>query len=110
MHAGTGYFPCAMSCRKTCFSEEESKDLHWPRNLDDLKQVSHILQAGVDKHQLLFFYGFSLLYVFKQTFAIPGSLILNVTAGLLFGTVMGTMATTILCSLGTCVPLTWVFL
>eukprot|EP01138_Halocafeteria_seosinensis_P015879 gb/GECG01016205.1/.p1 GENE.gb/GECG01016205.1/~~gb/GECG01016205.1/.p1 ORF type:complete len:362 (+),score=35.98 gb/GECG01016205.1/:1-1086(+) len=84
----------------TCFSEEESKQLHWPKNLEELKDVSHILRAGVEKHQTLVFFAFVVLYTFKQTFAIPGSLILNVTAGVLFGTVLGTLATSIFCALG----------
>ena len=32
---------------------------------------------------------FSTLYVFKQTFAVPGSFVLNVAAGAVFGTTFG---------------------
>jgi len=59
--------------------------LQFPTNLEDLKEIAHILKELNDDQQASVLLLFSSAYLYKQTFAIPGSVFLNLLAGALFG-------------------------
>lgn len=74
-----------------------------PSNIDDLKELNAALEKIIDSSKptvILFFSALYILYALpfpcsncclfsKQTFSIPGSALLNVLAGKLFGFVLG---------------------
>ncbi|GMR50974.1 hypothetical protein PMAYCL1PPCAC_21169, partial [Pristionchus mayeri] len=61
----------------------------WPRTIDDLKTVATFLGSYRDEHFAYTMFLFSFAYLFKQTFAIPGSFFMNLLAGALFGSWLG---------------------
>lgn len=61
----------------------------FPRNLDQVKQIQAHLQKYYEQHFLRLLLGFAYTYVFKQTFSIPGSFVLNLLAGAIFGLIPG---------------------
>jgi len=60
-------------------------NLKFPRNLEELRTLSFDLADYKDEHFAHVTLLFSLAYVYKQTFSIPGSVFLNLLAGHLFG-------------------------
>ncbi|KAI9095456.1 hypothetical protein DFS34DRAFT_582052 [Phlyctochytrium arcticum] len=79
-------------------------DIHFPRNFDDLKSQSLVLyvfllasftflkfyitfgrQQYSDAHFTPVFILFTVVFVFKQAFAIPGSALMNILGGVLYG-------------------------
>ncbi|KAL2919694.1 Transmembrane protein 41A [Polyrhizophydium stewartii] len=56
-----------------------------PHSLDDLKELAVILEAYSSSHPMHIFSLFSAVYMFKQSFFIPGSVLLNVLGGALYG-------------------------
>ncbi|XP_038074122.1 transmembrane protein 41A-like [Patiria miniata] len=63
----------------------ESVELRFPTNLEDLTDLAEVLQDYKANH-----YGYVMLlfcsaYLYKQTFAIPGSVFMNLLGGALFG-------------------------
>jgi hypothetical protein len=74
----------------------------FPSSLEDLRSVSKIL-AGLLNDDVGYSYVlvlFTSAYVFKQTFAIPGSVFLNLLAGAIFGLGLGFPMTCILTATG----------
>ena len=71
--------------------------LYFPSNLDQLKDVLTKL-ADVQLYKVLPL--FCAAYLFKQTFAIPGSMLLNLLAGALFGWKVGFLLTSLLTATG----------
>ncbi|XP_071791183.1 transmembrane protein 41A-A-like [Asterias amurensis] len=66
-------------------SGNESIELRFPTNLDDLNNLAELLQEYKTNN-----YGYVMLlfcsaYLYKQTFAIPGSVFMNLLGGALFG-------------------------
>ncbi|CAH1790139.1 unnamed protein product [Owenia fusiformis] len=59
--------------------------LKFPSTLDDLQELSSVLGEYKVEHYNLVFLLFFSAYLYKQTFAIPGSVFLNLLAGALFG-------------------------
>ena len=68
--------------------DQEDKDfVKFPESLADLKALTKVL-SHVKDDQVGFFYVlvlFTSAYLFKQTFAIPGSVFLNLLSGAIFG-------------------------
>jgi len=64
-------------------------DIRFPRNIQDVKDIRGMLASYTTDHFVRVIVGFSILYVFMQAFAIPGSLMLSVLAGALFGMLVG---------------------
>ncbi|TPX72826.1 hypothetical protein SpCBS45565_g00321 [Spizellomyces sp. 'palustris'] len=60
-------------------------DIHFPRSLDDLKSQSVLLQTYSAAHFMPVFILFTTVFVFKQTFAVPGSALMNILGGVLYG-------------------------
>lgn len=71
--------------------------LYFPSNLEQLKEVVTQL-AGVHLYKVLPL--FCAAYLFKQAFAIPGSMLLNLLAGALFGWKVGFLLTCVLTATG----------
>lgn len=60
-------------------------ELKFPTSLEDIKSVSDLLMMYKDEHFLYVLVLFCSAYIYKQTFAIPGSVFMNLLAGALFG-------------------------
>lgn len=60
-------------------------DLHFPRSLSDLRVLAEVSSAYQRDHYGYVLALFSAAYVYKQTFAIPGSALLNLLGGALLG-------------------------
>lgn len=73
----------------------EADLLYFPSSLEDIRSLAGVLGVYHQLHPQYVLLLFSSAYLFKQTFAVPGSVFLNVLAGAIFGTHSGF----ILCSL-----------
>ncbi|CAM4970930.1 unnamed protein product [Rotaria socialis] len=69
--------------------DSDRATLRFPRSIEALKNLSNTLQHYRDDHlaYLLLLYGST--YLYKQSFSLPGSAILNLLGGALFGTWLG---------------------
>ncbi|KAF9946301.1 Transmembrane protein 41A [Mortierella alpina] len=77
--------------------------LSLPKSIDDVKVDSKILQefaTATYEGWIRTFWVFSVVYIWKQTFGIPGSAFLNILAGALYGPWFGTVLTSLLTTLG----------
>jgi len=63
--------------------------LSFPSSLEDIRSLSALLNDYNRSHPTYVLLLFSMAYLFKQTFAVPGSVFLNVLAGAIFGTGLG---------------------
>ncbi|KAI8817958.1 uncharacterized protein EV422DRAFT_499454 [Fimicolochytrium jonesii] len=61
------------------------EEIHLPKNFDDVKSQSVILQNYSNAHFVPVLTLFTAVYIFKQTFSIPGSALMNILGGLLYG-------------------------
>ena len=80
--------------------EELSK---FPSSIEDLKAITQVLSQTLIDDQIGFSYVLTLFtsaYLFKQTFAIPGSVFLNLLAGAIFGLSLGFPLTCFLTACG----------
>ncbi|XP_026747373.1 transmembrane protein 41 homolog isoform X2 [Trichoplusia ni] len=64
--------------------EDEQKHLHLPWDLEDAKQLGLVLDRYKEKYFYEVLFGVFLVYIFLQTFAIPGSIFLSILSGFLF--------------------------
>ncbi|KAF9215051.1 hypothetical protein BGZ59_002415 [Podila verticillata] len=64
--------------------EEQRKDLHFPHSLEDLEALRKILSVYMDKHYYRVMVGFLTVYLYLQTFSVPGSMWLSILGGALF--------------------------
>ncbi|CAH0397572.1 unnamed protein product [Chilo suppressalis] len=64
--------------------DHERKHLKLPWDLDDAKQLGLVLDRYKDKYFYEVLFGVFLVYIFLQTFAIPGSIFLSILSGFLF--------------------------
>ncbi|XP_050672337.1 transmembrane protein 41 homolog isoform X2 [Leptidea sinapis] len=64
--------------------EHEKKHIKLPWDLEDAKQLGLVLDRYKDKYFYQVLIGVFLVYIFLQTFAIPGSLFLSILSGFLF--------------------------
>ena len=58
------------------FSSTVSTGLQFPSSIDELKVVAGILSCYTRTHQLYVLLLFCCAYIYKQTFAVPGSVFL----------------------------------
>ena len=59
--------------------------LYFPSSLEDIKNLAEVLGEYNQLHPRYVLLLFTSAYLFKQTFAVPGSVFLNVLAGAIFG-------------------------
>ncbi|KAF9117038.1 Transmembrane protein 41A [Mortierella sp. AM989] len=77
--------------------------LSLPKSIDDVKVDAAILQefaTATYEGWIRTFWVFSIVYMWKQCFGIPGSAFLNILAGALYGPWFGTVLTSLLTTLG----------
>ncbi|KAF8939946.1 Transmembrane protein 41A [Haplosporangium gracile] len=77
--------------------------LSLPKSIDDVKVDAVILQefaTATYEGWIRTFWVFSVVYMWKQCFGIPGSAFLNILAGALYGPWFGTVLTSLLTTLG----------
>ncbi|CAD5188155.1 unnamed protein product [Musa acuminata subsp. malaccensis] len=65
------------------------KILRLPRNLSDLRILKDNLAVYARDYHAKFILGYCSIYIFMQTFMIPGTIFLSLLAGALFGVVKG---------------------
>ena len=83
------------------FAPEGAKEkLSFPSSLEDIRSLSVLLTDYNSDHPGYVLLLFSLAYLFKQTFAVPGSVFLNVLAGAIFGSARGFLLCCSLTALG----------
>jgi len=85
-----------------CLTLQAPQDLQltFPSSLDDLRSLSSALSKFQTNHPTYVLILFSSSYVFKQTFAVPGSVFLNLLAGALYGVWPGFLLCSVLSGLG----------
>ncbi|XP_025421675.1 transmembrane protein 41A-like [Sipha flava] len=71
-----------------------------PKTLTEIIALNSCLKQYLNSNYLYILVLFSSVYIFKQTFCIPGSIILNVMAGSLFGSSIGFLLVCTLSSIG----------
>ncbi|XP_057192459.1 transmembrane protein 41A-A isoform X2 [Triplophysa rosa] len=76
--------------------ETSSSRLKFPSDLEELKEMSLLLQFYKTEHTGYVLLLFCSAYLYKQAFAIPGSSFLNILAGALFGTWYGLLLACVL--------------
>ncbi|XP_046647619.1 transmembrane protein 41A-A-like [Daphnia pulicaria] len=74
--------------------------IKFPCNLEELKSLTGTLLEFQKFHPLYVYILFCSAYLYKQTFAIPGSVFLNLLAGALYGTLKGTCLASLLTATG----------
>lgn len=65
-------------------SEDERAKVKLPKNEQEVRQLASVLVKYRDNNYLVLFTAILLLYIFLQSFAIPGSIMLSVLSGCLF--------------------------
>nr|XP_023670537.1 transmembrane protein 41A-B-like [Paramormyrops kingsleyae] len=83
-------------------SDMEVKEyrLKFPSDLDDLRELADTLQFYKQEHITYVMLLFCSAYLYKQSFAIPGSSLLNMLAGALFGPWEGLLLACLLATVG----------
>jgi len=74
--------------------------LSFPTTLDEIRELAKLLQEFSSTSILYTVVFFSSAYIYKQTFAIPGSIFLNLLSGALFGVWKGFVLCSILSACG----------
>ncbi|KAJ8367060.1 hypothetical protein AAFF_G00333340 [Aldrovandia affinis] len=81
-------------------SVEEEYRLKFPSDLAELRELAEVLQFYTTEHRGYVLLLFCSAYLYKQSFAIPGSSLLNMLAGALFGPWEGLLIASVLTTLG----------
>ncbi|KAE9419891.1 hypothetical protein Angca_003283, partial [Angiostrongylus cantonensis] len=79
---------------------DNKMELVFPSDFDELRKLADLLQNYKSNHLSYTVFLFGYAYIYKQTFAIPGSFFLNLLAGALFGVLVGSILVCILNPLG----------
>ena len=69
--------------------EGDAGRLSFPSSLEDIRSLAVVLNNYSRNNPTYVLVLFSLAYLFKQTFAVPGSVFLNVLSGAIFGPGLG---------------------
>jgi len=84
----------------TYFHSKTGGEMKFPHNLDNLKVLAKQLQQYKEENYMLVMVLFCSAYLYKQTFAIPGSVFMNLLAGALFDTPVGFPLVCLLTAIG----------
>ncbi|KAG7227487.1 hypothetical protein INR49_005301 [Caranx melampygus] len=92
-------------------SAEETSRLKFPSDLEELRELAELLQFYKTEHTAYVLLLFCSAYLYKQSFAIPGSSFLNILAGAIFGPYEGLLLACVLTTVGStmCYLLSQVF-
>ncbi|XP_046860512.1 transmembrane protein 41A-like isoform X2 [Xenia sp. Carnegie-2017] len=77
-----------------------TSELHFPKNLEELNKLVGLLRKYQLQNPFFVFVLFCCAYLYKQTFAIPGSVFMNLLAGALYGLKYGVLFSCILTASG----------
>lgn len=80
--------------------EEEANRLKFPSDLEELRELAELLQFYKTEHTGYVLLLFCSAYLYKQSFAIPGSSFLNILAGAIFGLYEGLFLACLLTTVG----------
>ncbi|XP_054470798.1 transmembrane protein 41A-A [Anoplopoma fimbria] len=81
-------------------SSEEPGRLKFPSDLEELRELAELLQFYKTEHTGYVLLLFCSAYLYKQSFAIPGSSFLNILAGAIFGPYQGLLLASVLTTVG----------
>ncbi|KAK2906160.1 transmembrane protein 41A-A [Channa argus] len=81
-------------------SSEEHSRLKFPSDLEELRELAELLQFYKTEHTGYVLLLFCSAYLYKQSFAIPGSSFLNILAGAIFGPYQGLLLACVLTTVG----------
>ncbi|KAF7215993.1 transmembrane protein 41A-A [Nothobranchius furzeri] len=79
---------------------EETSRLKFPSDLEELRELAELLQFYKTEHTGYVLLLFCSAYLYKQSFAIPGSSFLNILAGAIFGPYEGLLLACVLTTVG----------
>ncbi|XP_033899463.3 transmembrane protein 41A-B-like [Acipenser ruthenus] len=79
---------------------EEGRTLTFPSDLEELQELAELLKFYKTEHTAYVLLLFCSAYLYKQSFAIPGSSFLNMLAGALFGPWQGLFLACVLTTVG----------
>lgn len=80
--------------------EDEANRLKFPSDLEELRELAELLQFYKTEHTGYVLLLFCSAYLYKQSFAIPGSSFLNILAGAIFGLYEGLFLACLLTTVG----------
>ena len=69
--------------------DERDKLIRFPRNTDDLRSIHQVISKYSEDNKIYVLFAFCYLYIFLQSFAIPGPVFLSILSGALFGAIPG---------------------
>lgn len=80
-----------------------------PKDLDDIRQLLFIVERNANDRQLQVFLLYAIGYLIKQAYAIPGSALMNILGGALYGHLLGCFLVTVLTAVGStlCYYISW---
>ncbi|XP_067686188.1 transmembrane protein 41A-A-like [Haliotis asinina] len=99
--ASLGVYTLSVNFPEHTGRHSNSSDLKFPTNLDELQSVANFLLDYKNDHSSYVLVLLSCAYLYKQTFAIPGSVFMNLLAGALYGPWFGFILCCVLSSFGT---------
>ncbi|CAL5220013.1 g1958 [Coccomyxa viridis] len=73
-----------------------------PLSIDQLADQRDVVQRYALQHPAALLAGYTMVYVFMQTFAIPGTVSLSLLSGALFGIVRGLLLVAVVSTVGSC--------
>lgn len=79
---------------------QTNQKINFPKSFKQLHTLAEILQTYKNNHYYLVLLLFTSAYLYKQAFAIPGSVFLNILSGALYGPILGTFITSIFSAIG----------
>ncbi|XP_071444614.1 transmembrane protein 41A-like [Hetaerina americana] len=80
--------------------KEKEVVLQFPNSLAELKEIAETLKTYYEKNYVYVLLLFCSAYLYKQSFMIPGSALLNLLAGALFGSMLALPIVCILTAIG----------
>ncbi|KAJ3672939.1 hypothetical protein LUZ60_006313 [Juncus effusus] len=91
MAAATGIFLVFLAgiCCIYYGAPQSGKILKLPRSLSDVRNLKENLAVYARDYKINFILGYCSIYIFMQTFMIPGTIFMSLLAGALFGVVRG---------------------
>uniref|UniRef100_A0A3B3WE85 VTT domain-containing protein n=1 Tax=Poecilia mexicana TaxID=48701 RepID=A0A3B3WE85_9TELE len=94
--------PCpeGRESQQSCDTSGELRRLKFPSDLEELQELSELLQFYKTEHTAYVLLLFCSAYLYKQSFAIPGSSFLNILAGAIFGPYLGLLLACVLTTVG----------
>lgn len=84
-----GMFTIALLCVYVTMPSVDPSFLKLPRTVAELRTLTDYVSKYTDDYRLQVLLGYCTVYIFMQTFMIPGTIVMSLLAGSLFGVVQG---------------------